>query len=187
MLPSPLAAQPSPSPLRTWIVRPELGRLVGYSSPDQIELVESLLAPLLQELGSLREQVAEMQRTMDEMREAMGDQRRQSLMVMLRMFGAMRREPSGSIREEVDQLRRLAREQRALEANLARRVAPATPAAASGPPSSASPAAEEDIHTWLNQRIAVIRQERQGRWRKLLGSVLGRQGAAASGPAPNEL
>ena len=43
-------------------------------------------------------------------------------------------------------------------------------AAPVGPPPDGSP---EDMHVWLNQRISALQEERQTRWDKLLGRILG--------------
>jgi predicted component of type VI protein secretion system len=60
---------------------------------------------------------------------------------------------------------------------------PRTPSAESGipPPGLAdrpAPArpplqAHDDVHAWLNHRIATIQEERQGLWQKILGMVMG--------------
>jgi hypothetical protein len=57
----------------------------------------------------------------------------------------------------------------------------ARPAASSGPSRGGrteptapqQPADDKDMHAWLNQRINDIRHERQGRWQKLFGSLMG--------------
>jgi pSer/pThr/pTyr-binding forkhead associated (FHA) protein len=38
---------------------------------------------------------------------------------------------------------------------------------------ASAPAANEDIHAWLTQRISSLQEERQTRWNKLLGMILG--------------
>jgi hypothetical protein len=49
---------------------------------------------------------------------------------------------------------------------------PAAPAAPASPGRGQTP---EDLHTWLNQRIAAIQQERQGRWQKILNFLRGQR------------
>jgi hypothetical protein len=49
-------------------------------------------------------------------------------------------------------------------------AAPAPPTAADGAPLPQTP---EQLHTWLNTRISALQDERQTRWNKLLGMILG--------------
>jgi pSer/pThr/pTyr-binding forkhead associated (FHA) protein len=58
----------------------------------------------------------------------------------------------------------------------ARPPAPATAATAASPPAAAAGQMPElgDMHGWLNQRIVALQKEREGRWQKILGFVLGK-------------
>jgi hypothetical protein len=40
-------------------------------------------------------------------------------------------------------------------------------------PPNPSPAPTDDVHDWLTQRISSLQEERQTRWNKLLGMILG--------------
>jgi pSer/pThr/pTyr-binding forkhead associated (FHA) protein len=53
------------------------------------------------------------------------------------------------------------------------RPAPSTTSPEQAPRPTGTPA-DENMHAWLSQRIASIREERQGRWQKLLRSLMGR-------------
>jgi pSer/pThr/pTyr-binding forkhead associated (FHA) protein len=53
----------------------------------------------------------------------------------------------------------------------------AQPEAKPAAPSAPQPAAGQDnadIHAWLSKRIAALQEERQGRWQKIVGYVLGK-------------
>jgi hypothetical protein len=50
-------------------------------------------------------------------------------------------------------------------------AASASPAAAHGPSTAAT---NEEIHTWLSDRIASIQQEQESRWQKILQFMLGK-------------
>jgi pSer/pThr/pTyr-binding forkhead associated (FHA) protein len=52
------------------------------------------------------------------------------------------------------------------------RVPPEKKAPMPAPSTSGQP--REDIHAWLNQRIAALTNEHRSRWKKLLGMILGR-------------
>jgi hypothetical protein len=52
-------------------------------------------------------------------------------------------------------------------------AAPAPPPAAPAGPSGEVPNTG-DMHEWLNQRILTLQREREGRWQKILGFVMGK-------------
>jgi pSer/pThr/pTyr-binding forkhead associated (FHA) protein len=52
---------------------------------------------------------------------------------------------------------------------------PSSSGAAAGQPSAKPP--EQDVHAWLSQQIAVLQQERQSVWQKLVGTLTGNRGA----------
>jgi pSer/pThr/pTyr-binding forkhead associated (FHA) protein len=155
-----------------------------------------LLAPVLQQLGMMQQQ--------------MFDQFQQAMMAMIRMFGALHHDQMGLIREELDRMRVVTEELQSLRAEQAARpvaaaAAPTTAVAngaavvADGPPEkpaephtegvprprtaegagpvpAAAPAGQEDasIHLWLSERIASLEQERQSHWQKIMSFVLGK-------------
>lgn len=134
------------------------------SAPD------ALLVPLVRELGQLQTQMA--------------DQFHQALAMMFQMFHGMHREQMDLIREELAAIRRLAEEQRSLQAELAaRRAAPANgpapprrPPPLERPPRRPDPARPEPApaaHDDLVRRLDLLQQEQHGRWQKILRSVLG--------------
>lgn len=208
--------KPRSTPAAIARVRPEnleLGRSPSGPTPEQVEFVGALLGPLLREFGAMQRQMAEMQQRRD-------DELQLALISMFQMFSSMHRDQMALLREEMDQINRLALEQRALESELAaqRSIRPDGPKAATSggvrrepdpspqdrgqairrptvarpveekpndPPGTAKPRApgqrpspepvEPDMHAWLNQRIASIREERQGRWQKVLSAVTGQK------------
>jgi predicted component of type VI protein secretion system len=115
--------------------------------------------------------------------------------IMAQAFGALFREQMGLVHEELTQIRELTREleelRTRLEATAAARTQapPATagalppaaprpkPAPAPVPPPEVPPGKAEDLdqlHAQLTRRIASFQAERDSRWQKLLGAVLGR-------------
>ena len=138
------------------------------------------------------------------MQEMMADQFQQALMTMFRMFGGMHQEQMKLIREELAQIRDLTDEQRSLQERLARvergaedpeslrlrlareslsdgedSVPSPAPALTARPPSLKAPTRDEsaasiDLHLQIARRLASIRDERQSRWQKLIGSMLGK-------------
>ncbi len=84
----------------TWMPSP--GPLIGDIVPSG---AETLLAPLLRELGQMQRQMA--------------DQFQQALMMMFRLFSNMHQDQMSLIREELSQLQQLSQEQQALQARLA--------------------------------------------------------------------
>ena len=169
--------------------------------PANAEVVQSLLVPIAQQLGTMQHQMFE--------------QFQQAMMMMFQMFGKLQREQIKVIRDEMDRLHQLSREVLALQAELSKHPPPgpdksragarsadhpATVAAgprlasaynpAANPSSRPAPAPaskvagdskplpppqkppEKDMHAWLSQRIAALQQERQSRWQKIV-SFLG--------------
>jgi hypothetical protein len=53
-------------------------------------------------------------------------------------------------------------------------VPPASPAEAHRSEAPPSQPTTGDIHTWLSDRIAALQQERQSRWQKILGFLMGK-------------
>lgn len=152
---------------------------------------DALLAPLLREFGQMQERMA--------------DQFQQALMMMFQVFSGMHQDQMNLIREELARLHQLTEEQHALQAELASRSAtppddrpilrlhqtevpvnPGTIPSASNPTGGGNTAASaprpspepglSQLHTALFERISAIQQERQGRWQRLLSSVIGRGG-----------
>lgn len=189
-------ALPEAHALPVLSAEPELGRILA----GRAESGDSILVPLLKELGQMQQQMA--------------DQFQQALMMMFQLFSSMHQDQMGLIREELAQIQRLNAEQQRLQAELAKQaeaaraeasrptlrvVAAEAEAMGGGPrPQSASrserlastrrePAAarkestqqqhaatgQDDLHTLLAARLAAIQEERQGRWQKLIKSVMG--------------
>jgi pSer/pThr/pTyr-binding forkhead associated (FHA) protein len=164
---------------------PQLLPISPESAPANMDVVQSLLVPVAQQLGMVQQQ--------------MFDQFQQAMLMMFQMFGKLQREQIGVIRDEMDRLHQLSREVMALQAELARH--PPASAKPRGAPSVAEPRAtphsapskstprpapapktitdskplphiqgqpEKDMHAWLSQRIATLQEERQSRWQKIV-------------------
>jgi pSer/pThr/pTyr-binding forkhead associated (FHA) protein len=168
----------------TAITAAQVSQLLAGRPPEQAELAESLLVPLVHHFGSMQQQ--------------MFDQFQQVLVLLFQMFASMHREHMEVVREELAQIRRLNDEIQNLQARLdnppaATPASPAvptdrTPAAATTPAPATPPpklAIEPEHATWsasnqasqlhlqLASRIAQVQKEREGRWQKLLKLVSG--------------
>jgi pSer/pThr/pTyr-binding forkhead associated (FHA) protein len=119
------------------------------------------------------------------------------MMMMAQVFGSVFREHMNLVREELGQIRELTREMETLRARL-ESTAATRPAPAPRPALGASPAASrtapvprtkppdtpqeaasstedlDKLHAVLSRRIAQFQQERDSRWQKLFGAMLGR-------------
>ncbi|HLJ94436.1 MAG TPA: FHA domain-containing protein [Gemmataceae bacterium] len=191
---SPSAAAPSDGLPIASILPPLLptASISGASVPANSELVQSLLVPIAQQLGTIQQQMFE--------------QFQQAMLMMFQMFGRLQREQIGVIRDEMDRLHQLSREVLALQSELAKRPQPTAerprtaPASASGrtvpesatvsPTSRPAPAPkpapeskplpqpegqpEKDMHAWLSQRLAALQEERQTRWQKIVSFLSGK-------------
>lgn len=136
------------------------------------------------------------------MHQQMFDQFQQSMLMMLQMFGSLHREQFDVVRNELEELRRINQELHAVNADLARSRAPTGPAATAGPPATTPravpPAAANgspvpppaappagapvangsadptEVHSELMQRLIELNQDRQTRWQRVVGTLLGR-------------
>jgi pSer/pThr/pTyr-binding forkhead associated (FHA) protein len=181
---TPVGGAPGPDPAAD---RPHLSdSLIEAAAPSpppvpvRAELIDPVLTPVVRQFGMLQQQ--------------MFDQFQQTLLLMLQMFGAMHRDQMDRIQAELAGLRQLSAELSALQAEVAKgrphlstartsatagskppadpavRALPGrTPAADQVPPSWG--AAGTDVHSWLTGRIAVIQDEQQTRWQKILDFV----------------
>jgi hypothetical protein len=144
----------------------------GQPVPANAELVQSLLVPIAQQLGTIQQQ--------------MFDQFQQAMLMMFQMFGKLQREQIGVIRDEMDRLHQLSQEVLALQTELAKRpqaavetlqspaLAPDARTVPNGVAAKPEPAPEKDMHVWLSQRLATLQQERQTRWQKIVSFLSGK-------------
>jgi hypothetical protein len=158
------------------------GRPTQLAAPSELSGTDgALLLNLVNQFGHMQQQ--------------MFDQFQESLFMATRLFASLHQEQMSTVRRELDQLQQLTSELRTLQQQVNQPAAPAEPAAsasesvqptaevptvpspadktatpASGP---VPPAANEEIHDWLTQRISSLQEERQTRWNKLLGLILG--------------
>jgi pSer/pThr/pTyr-binding forkhead associated (FHA) protein len=144
---------------------------------------EHLLWPLLQSFGLSDGQPP--------------DQLSPQVLAMMQMLGTLHQQRVGLIREEVNELCRLAEELKTLKGSMPAAAADGSPGK-KGEPSprdrdtprpSPKPATMQmpslsqrpDVHTWLSDRIAAVARERQSRWQKIMGLLWGRSDSGASG------
>jgi pSer/pThr/pTyr-binding forkhead associated (FHA) protein len=155
----PRPALPAVVPSATWLIP----RAEPVAPASRDPAAETLVVPLIHELGRLQQ--------------GMADQFQQGLAMMFRLFSGMHQEQMALVREELAEIRRLAEEQRALRTEL-ERVTPSPPPAVvppprpSRPPRPPRPGAEE-AHATLVRRLEALQEEQQGRWQNLLRSVMG--------------
>ena len=97
-----------------------LRRTAARQAPEQAELVESLVAPLIDQFGMMQEKMFE--------------NFEQLIINMFQMFGAMHQDQMRLVQGELDQIRRLSQELQALQSESPRqRAVPASHATASAP------------------------------------------------------
>lgn len=166
----------------------EIQTAINGRPSSQVELVQALMQPMVQQFGLMQQQMFE--------------QFHQAMMGMFQTFGAAHREQMSDFRDELDEVRRLTQELQELqkqaatrneEAATARAASPrAEPTAENGPlPSSTSrsgsapepPPPEEPlfrrpptksdagVHNILFERIATLQDERQTRWQRILAKM----------------
>jgi pSer/pThr/pTyr-binding forkhead associated (FHA) protein len=185
-LPAPLLSAAAPPALPTLLPAPvdtglaELQRSLGTGGES------GLLLAVVNQLQAMQQQMFE--------------HYQQSLVTLVQVLARLHGDQMETVRQELDQLRGLTDELQQLRAQLnadppaaaagppeaagqARTALPAPPAAPKAPAAAAAgpagqskdrPAAGAELHAWLNQRIADLQRERQGRWQKVLSFVLGR-------------
>jgi pSer/pThr/pTyr-binding forkhead associated (FHA) protein len=109
----------------------------------------------------------------------------QSLVLMVQLFGCLRRDQLPALRSELAHIQGLNDELLRLQAQLARCAAEAsaitrTPApSAPTPISTAPPPPPQDstgLHEWVVERISTLQRERHERWQSLVGIFSGHSG-----------
>jgi pSer/pThr/pTyr-binding forkhead associated (FHA) protein len=149
----------------------------------------TMVAGLSDRLGPDGAVMLAMVNQFNRMQQEMFDQFQERLLMATRLFATLHQEQMNILREGLERLSDIADELRTLQEDMARRGAavsssPEHKAAALARPSAANPLAEnkpatpsgppeEDVHTWLNQRISALQEEQESRWQKLLGMILG--------------
>ena len=172
----------------------EVRAMLAGRPPEQVELAESLLIPVVHQFGQMHMQ--------------MFDQFQQVLVMLFQMFSSMHREQMDLVRDELGQIRRLTADiqttqkqlQEQQEALAEQKKPPANGTARRSHPSSAGPSdavatsaesrrqevpeprgepgvkegeAARQLHTVLTQRIASLQKERETRWQKLVRMMSG--------------
>ena len=216
-LPSFLGSHPrtgvlAPRPAR-YFPLPQLpaSAMAGESLPAQwIEpaqepspiLVERSAEPLFE---LMMQRFDGMQHQMVSVQQQMSDQLHQTMIAMFQMFGVLHRDQMGIVHKELDQIRQITDELKALQTEAQRPTAkeqkePATPTAPSVEPSGlvhpepstkqhredrpltpagapsrdpSSGSVDEHIHDMLSRRIVELQRERQSRWQRVMGLVVG--------------
>jgi pSer/pThr/pTyr-binding forkhead associated (FHA) protein len=172
----PLSAPATP------LARPAPVVVVGSPPPGPLTPQTALASAAEQAvLGPLVQQFTAMQ-------QHMFDQFQQVLLTLVQMMSSMHQQQAALIREELAQFSKATQELHDLQEQLRRGQASpparnageaearrpvANPWPAAPPPAppagGGSLPADENVQEWLNQRIAGLQTERQGRWNRLLG------------------
>lgn len=151
-------ARPVPTP-RAVEAEPEV--LTGRS-----EVSDELLAALVREFGRSQQEMAA--------------QFQQAIVTVCRMFAGMHQEQMALLRDELAELRRATSPPPALPA------AEVPPAPSPPPPPKPKvpeppplrepiPDVPDDIHVWLARRVQDIQDEGEGRWKKILNNLVGKE------------
>ena len=119
--------------------------------------------------------VASLLREMGELHGQMLTQFEQSLGLMVRLCACLGPEQLPAMQTELAHIQELNRELERLQIELANRVISPTapqPQEASPVPSSPSPSPDSTaLHDWVAERINTLQEERQLRWRSLVGML----------------
>jgi hypothetical protein len=140
----------------------EVRSLLEGRPPEQVELAETLLVPVIHQFGQMQMQ--------------MFDQFQQMLMMMFQMFSTMHREQMDVVREELGQIRHLTQQLQEAQAELRKQTAstqapapPASPSARSAanptlpsPPTSVPRDAKVKPPAWSSTEQRRPPAERQG-------------------------
>jgi pSer/pThr/pTyr-binding forkhead associated (FHA) protein len=157
----------------------------ALTTPVQLS-ANALLLPLFAQFADMQQQLF--------------DQFQQSLVLMAQMLGGLQRDQMQLIRQELDQLREITRELQEVQADWSVQTTTARPlpqpiqeesscqpegektsqreeqtqgARAEKNAETPTPASP-DVHLWLAKRLETLQQERQTRWRKILGMMGGK-------------
>jgi pSer/pThr/pTyr-binding forkhead associated (FHA) protein len=135
---------------------------------DRLDTSGEVALLLLRQLGELHAQ--------------MFTQFQQSMVLLVRLFGCLRREQLPSVQRELGRIQELNAELAQLQAEVARRAAEASPAGPRSGPRLTAPAPEvagarpaqssphaTALHEWVIDRISTLQRERQARWQSLVG------------------
>lgn len=191
--PPPEQAEPAPVqplvPVASVPSQPMAFPIVDMKALENASPEAALLVPVLQQFGLMQQQ--------------MMDQFQQNLQMMVHVFASLHRDQMTLLQSELDQVHRLSRELADLQAQMQVATAAPAPRAASSPrPSPPTPdptrghapngfprhasvpgappapaaaaAGTDDMHDVLSRRIAALQRERETRWQKILGFVMGK-------------
>lgn len=109
---------------------PDIRGLLAGRSPEQVELAESLLVPVVQQFGQMHQQ--------------MFDQFQQMMMMAFQMFATMHRDQMSVVHDELAQIRRLTDELHTLQDQVRTVIEQQRGPAASPAPAAAAPAPDPD-------------------------------------------
>lgn len=169
-----------------------LMRLVDGRSPEQVELAEALIVPLVKQFSQMQQDMME--------------QFHQTMLGVFNAFGSLYQEQMGDLKKELSEIRQLTNELQKLQAaaSIANNLLPDEKMPGSqdgtskrGPTGPVNPHAladantretepgtsqrsvrtdainSADIHAILTQRIAAIQTERQGRLQRIMQMIIG--------------
>jgi predicted component of type VI protein secretion system len=166
-----------------------LMRLVEGRPPEQVELAEALIVPLVQQFSQMQQDMME--------------QFHQSMIGMFSAFGSLYQEQMGDLKKELGEIRQLTTELKKLQ--VAASIAAPEPTSTGGQNGASKPAPvgppnphaladanirgtetgpsqgsvqadatnSADIHAMLTQRIAALQTERQGRLQRIMQMIIG--------------
>jgi hypothetical protein len=126
--------------------------------------------------------VASLLREMGELHGQMLTQFEQSLGLMVRLCACLGPEQLPAMQTEFAHIQELNRELGQLQVEMTRRVVIPTPAQEQTPPPATAPASHSPdstaLHDWVAERISTLQNERQVRWRSLVGMLAAVEGRA---------
>ena len=166
-----------------------LGEPSGSRGRDQLPSTRTASVEGPAMVGTLDPSACDLREFLEQVVDAQqysGEQFRQAVLMMTRLLGSMHRETIDLVREELEQVRNLVGELKALQEDAIQgRTAPRPPPLGwpEDGPISGEPAATGskvhrdpgDIHLIVGERLAAFERERRGRWSKLSG-LLGKTG-----------
>jgi pSer/pThr/pTyr-binding forkhead associated (FHA) protein len=145
-----------------------------------------MLAELFSPMPDPTDDVVQLLRQLGEIHGQMLAQFQQTLMLMVQLFGCLRRDQFPAMQRELERIQELNTELTKLQGEVARRaaemttasgrtaprIAPATPTPMPDReiiPARTEPNDSTDLHHWVIERIDSLQKERQTRWQSIVG------------------
>jgi hypothetical protein len=136
--------------------------------------------------------VVQLLHQLGEINSQMFAQFQQSLVLMVQLFGCLRKDQLPAMQRELARIQELNGELAQLQSEVARRaaevsgpptpprtppsrIAPATPTPIPEPPATRTPTPDSTaLHHWVLDRINTLQQEQQTRWQSIVGMFSGK-------------